>query len=91
MQGHPLIAHVPVHFARELERELNSATADLVVMQARVAAMQRCIDERTAERDEARRKVKAIEAMGYDWRWTLSIDADGEQIGVWFMRDEVQP
>jgi hypothetical protein len=29
----------------------------------------------------------AIEAMGYEWRWTKSIDADGEQVGAWVMRE----
>jgi hypothetical protein len=119
-------------FARELERELNSATADLVVMQARVAAMQRCIDERTDERNRVqsvlakidavrthqseklvrvyeasgaepehydrldifvgvmRRLIDAVEAMGYEWRWTKSIDADGEQVGAWVMRDAAE-
>jgi hypothetical protein len=104
----PPEAIVTADFARELERELNSATADLVVMQARVAAMQRCIDERTDERnrvqsvlakiDAARthqseklvRLIDAVEAMGYEWRWTKSIDADGEQVGAWVMRDAAE-
>jgi hypothetical protein len=44
----------------------------------------------TAERDEARRKVFAIEAMGYEWRWTKSIDADGDQVGAWVIRDAAE-
>jgi hypothetical protein len=43
MQGHYLIAHVPVHFARELERDLAQRTAEVA--------------EANAERDEARREV----------------------------------
>jgi chromosome segregation ATPase len=34
-----------------------------------------------------RRLIDAVEAMGYEWRWTKSIDADGEQVGAWVMRD----
>jgi hypothetical protein len=104
----PPEAIVTADFARELERDLNSATADLVVMQARVAAMQRCIDERTDERnrvqsvlakiDAARthqseklvRLIDAVEAMGYEWRWTKSIDENGEQVGAWVMRDAAE-
>jgi hypothetical protein len=100
----PPEAIVTADFGRELERELNSATADLVVMQARVAAMQRCIDERTDERNRVQsvlakidavrthqseklvRLIDAVEAMGYEWRWTKSIDADGEQVGAWVMK-----
>jgi hypothetical protein len=29
----------------------------------------------------------AIESMGYEWRWTRSIDENGEQVGAWVMRD----
>lgn len=34
-----------------------------------------------------RRKIEAVEAMGYEWRWTRSIDGNGEQYGAWVMRD----
>ena len=34
-----------------------------------------------------RRLIDAIEAMGYEWRWTKSIDENGEQVGAWVMRD----
>jgi hypothetical protein len=50
-------------FARQLERELNSATADLVVMQARVAAMQRDLAGKTRERDKSRRESCVLESM----------------------------
>lgn len=39
-----------------------------------------------ADIDEVRRKIAAIEAMGYEWRWTKSIDENGEQEGAWVMR-----
>jgi hypothetical protein len=48
MQGNRFVAHVPVLFARTLERELNAAKADLA--------------QRTAERDEARREICEREA-----------------------------
>ena len=35
---------------------------------------------------QLRVKVAAVEAMGYEWRWTRSIDENGEQVGVWVMR-----
>ena len=34
-----------------------------------------------------RTMIAAIESMGYEWRWTKSIDADGEQVGAWVGRD----
>ena len=34
-----------------------------------------------------RRKIEAVEAMGYEWRWTRSIDGNGEQYGAWVMRE----
>jgi hypothetical protein len=34
-----------------------------------------------------RRLIDAIEAMGYEWRFTKSIDENGEQVGAWVMRD----
>jgi hypothetical protein len=37
-----------------------------------------------------RRLIDAVEAMGYEWRWTKSIDADGEQVGAWVMRDAAE-
>jgi hypothetical protein len=39
---------------------------------------------------DMRRRLEAIEAMGYEWRWTKSIDADGEQVGAWVMRDAAE-
>jgi hypothetical protein len=30
-----------------------------------------------------RRLIDAVEAMGYEWRWTKSIDENGEQVGAW--------
>ena len=32
--------------------------------------------------------VEGVEEMGYEWRWTRSIDADGRQEGVWFKAGE---
>lgn len=32
--------------------------------------------------------VEGIEGMGYEWRWTRSIDAEGRQEGVWFKAGE---
>jgi hypothetical protein len=37
-----------------------------------------------------RRRLEAIEAMGYEWRWTKSIDENGEQVGAWVMRDAAE-
>lgn len=37
--------------------EIKRLRAELIVTKARVDAMQRCIDERTAQRDEARREA----------------------------------
>ena len=34
--------------------------------------------------------IEAIEAMGYEWRWTKSIDENGEQVGAWVMRDAAE-
>jgi hypothetical protein len=33
-----------------------------------------------------RTMIDSVEAMGYEWRWTKSIDADGEQVGAWVMK-----
>lgn len=41
-----------------------------------------------AEITRLRIKLAAIEAMGYEWRWTRSIDENGEQVGAWVMRRE---
>ena len=41
-----------------------------------------------ADIDEVRMKIAAIEAMGYEWRWTKSIDENGEQVGAWVTRRE---
>lgn len=42
------------------------------------------------QRDEDARKVSAIEEMGYEWRWTRSIDENGEQVGAWVMLDAAE-
>ena len=55
MQGHRLVAHVPVLFARTLERELNAANAENAHLRADLA-------QRTAERDEAQK-----DAQRYRW------------------------
>jgi hypothetical protein len=34
--------------------------------------------------------IDAVEAMGYEWRWTKSIDENGEQVGAWVMRDAAE-
>jgi predicted RNA-binding protein len=45
VQFHHLIAHVPVHFARELERELNAANAEVAALKAqRDEAFKRAIN-----------------------------------------------
>ena len=72
-----------VHFARQLEREITRLRAELAQRTAENA-------KANAERDEARRKNDAIEAMGYEWRWTKSIDENGEQVGAWVMRDAAE-
>ncbi len=62
----------------------------LAELPSKIATLRADLAKANAERGEARRKNEAIEAMGYEWRWTLTLDADGNQIGVWFMRDEVE-
>jgi hypothetical protein len=62
----------------------------LAELPSKIATLRAELAKSNAERGEARRKNEAIEAMGYEWRWTLTLDADGNQIGVWFMRDEVE-
>jgi hypothetical protein len=37
-----------------------------------------------------RRLIDAVESMGYEWRWTKSIDENGEQVGAWVMRDAAE-
>ncbi len=37
-----------------------------------------------------RTMIDAVEAMGYEWRWTKSIDENGEQVGAWVMRDAAE-
>jgi len=71
------------HMCGSVNGELAKARAAL----AEIDRLRAELAQRTAERDEARRKNEAIEAMGYEWRWTKSIDADGEQVGAWVMRD----
>lgn len=39
---------------------------------------------------DMRRRLDAIEVMGYEWRWTKSIDENGEQVGAWVMRDAAE-
>jgi hypothetical protein len=111
-------------FARELERELNAAKAEVakanaerdaanarlaVSMEAhqitisgtvasllhtitltREAAGCRDGDNLRAFVGNMRTMIAAIESMGYEWRWTKSIDADGEQVGAWVMRDAAE-
>lgn len=60
-----------------------SANAEITRLRAELAALK-------AQSDEARRKIEAIEAMGYEWRWTKSIDENGEQVGAWVMRDAAE-
>ena len=64
MQGNRFVAHVPVLFARTLERELNAAKADLA--------------QRTAERDEARRSACTFKARYMDSRIGFSPMTDDE-------------
>ena len=44
--------------------------------------------EAAEEIRQNRMKLAAIEAMGYEWRWTKSIDENEEQVGAWVMRRE---
>jgi hypothetical protein len=37
-----------------------------------------------------RTMIDAVDAMGYEWRWTKSIDENGEQVGVWVVRDAAE-
>jgi hypothetical protein len=37
---------------------------------------------------DMRTMIDAIESIGYEWRWTKSIDENGEQVGAWVMRRE---
>ena len=46
------------------------------------------VRDAAAEIRQLRMKLAAIEAMGYEWRWTKSIDENGEQVGAWVMRRE---
>ncbi len=92
MHGHPRIAHVPVHFAHELERELNAAKADLSQRTAEVAKANAERDEAwltsatlradlaraTAERDEARRSACTFKARYMDSRIGFSPMTDDE-------------
>jgi hypothetical protein len=47
-------------------------------------------DNLTAFVGNMRTMIDAVYAMGYEWRWTKSIDADGEQVGAWVMRDAAE-
>ena len=52
----------------------------------------RLLDAAAAEIRQLRAKVAAVEAMGYEWRWTRSIDEvdeNGEQVGAW-IRGEIK-
>jgi hypothetical protein len=46
------------------------------------------LDDAAEEIRQNRMKLSAIEAMGYEWRWTKSIDENGEQVGAWVMRHD---
>jgi hypothetical protein len=54
--------------------------------QTREAAGCRPADDLPAFVGNMRTMIDAVEAMGYEWRWTKSIDADGEQVGAWVMK-----
>lgn len=43
---------------------------------------------RLGENERLRAKVASVEAMGYEWRWTKSIDENGEQVGAWVARHD---
>jgi hypothetical protein len=78
----------------ELEHKLAIAIQERVAAEKTVrlrAEATRLLLERwrkEANIDEVRMKLTAIEAMGYEWRWTRSIDENGEQVGAWVMRRE---
>ena len=48
----------------------------------------RLLDDAAGEIRQLRAKVAAVEEMGYEWRWTKSIDKNGEQVGAWVARRE---
>jgi hypothetical protein len=39
---------------------------------------------------EALLKVKATEAMGYEWVWSRSIDSAGNQEGAWHKKEDIE-
>lgn len=61
------------------EKRWESLEADWNDCKKALAAMRQ-------QRDGDIRKIKEIEAMGYEWRWLKSIDAEGNQEGVWIRR-----
>jgi hypothetical protein len=56
--------------------------------QTREAAGCRDGDNLPAFVGNMRTMIDAVYAMGYQWRWTKSIDENGEQVGAWVMRRE---
>jgi hypothetical protein len=58
--------------------------------QTREAAGCRDGDNLRAFVGNMRTMIDAVEAMGYEWRWTKSIDENGEQVGAWVMRDAAE-
>jgi hypothetical protein len=60
------------------------------ITQTREAAGCRDGDNLRAFVGNMRTMIDAVEAMGYEWRWTKSIDENGEQVGAWVMRDAAE-
>ena len=71
--------------ARLLDWAYTICTVNSHVPQSSKAKLAR---DAAAEIRQLRVKLAAIEAMGYEWRWTKSIDENGEQEGVWVMRHD---
>lgn len=80
-------SHVPPSSKAQMARDAAEETVRLRAEATRLL-LERWRKE--ADIDEVRMKIAAIEAMGYEWRWTRSIDENGEQVGAWVMRDAAE-
>lgn len=78
-------SHVPPSSKAQMARDAAAEIRHLRDETVRLAVLRGLIE---ADLDEARVKLAAIEAMGYEWRWTKSIDENGEQVGAWVMRHD---
>ena len=80
-----LNSHVPPSSKTKMVREAAEEIKQLRAETVRLAVLRGL---READLHEAHMKLAAIEAMGYEWRWTKSIDENEEPVGAWFMRQE---